>query len=521
MSITDILWDVQREAVERSTERRKIMLADEPGSGKTLMAMATLQELGAFEEGVSLICVPKDPARLTWAPHFATHAPEVPLVNCYSGSGAQKAARIRSLIPGSIVLANHDALGVAKTGKETVPGLTSLPFRHVVIDEAHEVIPTATDNLSEMTQFWRGFARIRSQLELDSLILLMSGTPDRGKLHNRYGYLKALWPTAHRDFWAWARDNFAVESQEIRRFDPRMGRTISRQVPVIGSIRESAKPRWLGMDSIYVIRRTKDEIRAGRPRKLSVPIMLQLEEQQVKALDEYDRRVWEREVPDTPATWAIRSRQLAGIGQWSLPDDGPQHATPVENAASAKFDWIVAWMRTRGYFDEDYVIDPERPSKVVISFAFTESLRWVERHLKAAGIQCEIGALTGGQASENLRVKERFQDFASPMRVVLLQQATGRGIDLDAADDLIHFDIPYDPDLTQQVEDRIDRLSRDHQTTIWWLIARGTIDAAIALENQDRFESTRELLDGARGLEYQRRMLGKIERGARHAGDAA
>lgn len=518
MSVTDILWPVQRDAVDRIIERRKIGLFDEPGSGKTLMAMAALERAGAFEEGVSLVLVPKDPARLTWAPHFAAHAPDVPVINCYSGSGAQKAARIRSIIPGSIVIANHDALGIAKTGKPTVPGLADLPFRHVVVDEAHEIIPLSTDNMTEMTQVWRGFARVRSQLADDALILLMTGTPDRGKLHNRYGYLKAFWPTAHRNYWSWVEDNFLVEREKIRRFDPRTQQVIERMVPVVGDMLESSRSRWLAMDSIYVVRRTKDEIRAGRPKKHSIPVMVQLEPMQAKALDEYDRRTWEKETKDTPPVWAIRSRQLAGIGQWRI-DEGGSHATPLEDAPSAKFDWLQQWLVDRGYFDPEYVIDPEHPSKVVISFAFTETLTWVARGLVANGIQCEVGEIRGGQASENLRVKERFQDFGSPMRVVLLQQETGRGIDLDAADDLIHFDIPYDPDLTQQVEDRIDRLSRDHRVTIWWLIAKGTIDAAIALENQSRFESTREILDGVRGLEYHRRMLGEITKEARHATD--
>src|SRR5690606_7094907 len=241
---------------------------------------------------------------------------------------------------------------------------------------------------------------------------------------------------------------------KIRRFDPRSNRTIERVVPVIGDVAPFARPRVVAMDSIYVVRRTKDEIRAGRPKKQIVPVMIQLEPMQVQALDEYDRRVWEKEVHDSPATWAIRSRQLSGIGQWMLPPDGePQHATPVDGAPSAYADWIEAWMRARGYFDEDFVPDPEHPSKVVVSFAFTESLLWFERRLKANGIACEIGKIHGGRGAANAHDKDRFQDFSSPMRVMLLQQETGRGFDLDAADDLIFFDVPYDPDITQQNED--------------------------------------------------------------------
>lgn len=512
------LWPVQAETVTSTAERRRIVLAAQPGTGKTPMAITALNEVGAFNEGVSLVLAPKDPCKLTWAPHFANWAPDVPVIDCYSGSGAQKAARIRHIIPGTVVIANHDALGVAKTGKETVPGLSALPFSHLVIDEAHEILPLATDNMSEFTQVWRGLARVRMNLPQDALMLLMSGTPWRGKDQNRYGYRKFHWPEAHRDYWGWVRDNFELEFEKIRRFDARQGRVVERKIPNIGGVRADARDRLLALDGVQIIRRTKDEIRAGRPKMQHVPVMLDLEPEQVKALNEYDRRVWEKEVDDTPAVWAIRSRQLAGIGQWRIDESG--HATPLDTAQSAKYVWLREWLRTRGYFDPEYQIDPKNPSKVVLDFAFNESLEWVKRALAADGLVGEIGTINGqGGANRNRDAQLRFQDFASPMRVMLLQQDSGRGIDLDAADDMVLFDIPYDPDVLEQNTDRIDRLSRDHRTNVWWLIANGTLDAAIALENQKRFESTRELLDGTRGLEHTRNMLGKIKKEKRHADD--
>ena len=105
-------------------------------------------------------------------------------------------------------------------------------------------------------------------------------------------------------------------------------------MPVIGGVRADARPRLLAMDGIEVIRRTKDEIRAGRPKMQHVPVMLDLEPEQIKALDKYDELTWEGQNSDTPAVWAIRSRQLAGIGQWNV-EDG--HATPIDGAASTKY----------------------------------------------------------------------------------------------------------------------------------------------------------------------------------------
>jgi SNF2 family DNA or RNA helicase len=88
----------------------------------------------------------------------------------------------------------------------------------------------------------------------------------------------------------------------------------------------------------------------------------------------------------------------------------------------------------------------------------------------------------------------------------------GVGIDLDAADDMVFFDVPYSSDDAEQVEDRIDRLSRVHRMTIWWLMSTETIDLAIAETNSDRFQISRELLDGSRGIDYARQVLAQLRR---------
>jgi hypothetical protein len=88
----------------------------------------------------------------------------------------------------------------------------------------------------------------------------------------------------------------------------------------------------------------------------------------------------------------------------------------------------------------------------------------------------------------------------------------GVGIDLDMADDMVFFDVPYSSDDAEQVEDRIDRLSRQHRMTIWWLLTSESIDLAIAETNSERFQISRELLDGSRGVEYARQVLAQLRR---------
>jgi hypothetical protein len=86
----------------------------------------------------------------------------------------------------------------------------------------------------------------------------------------------------------------------------------------------------------------------------------------------------------------------------------------------------------------------------------------------------------------------------------------GVGITLDRADDLILLDLPYDPDMLEQIEDRIHRASNMHQVTIWTLVAVGTIDQAVTQKVAQRYRATRESLDGRRGIDFERKVLSRI-----------
>jgi len=110
-------------------------------------------------------------------------------------------------------------------------------------------------------------------------------------------------------------------------------------------------------------------------------------------------------------------------------------------------------------------------------------------------------------------IQQKFQEESSGLNIVLLSSGLGVGIDLDAADDLIFLDIPRSPDVQEQVEDRIHRVSRNHQVTIWRLRSRGTIDVLISARNDTVFHSTRSLMDGVRAVDFERNIIERLSNG--------
>jgi hypothetical protein len=53
----------------------------------------------------------------------------------------------------------------------------------------------------------------------------------------------------------------------------------------------------------------------------------------------------------------------------------------------------------------------------------------------------------------------------------------------------------------------VHRASRNHQVTIWNVIAVGTLDQVVAQTVQKRYKATREFLDGRRGVDYEKKIL--------------
>jgi SNF2 family DNA or RNA helicase len=490
----NVLYNYQREAVDKIQEYKQALLADQPGLGKTLEILGGLEKLGLFNNGTTLILTPIIAAQTAWKDtidKFVLPNHNVELIDISQGSSSQKTRAIadaRFERP-TIILANHGAIEWGKTAK--VIGLHSVQLDAIVIDESHMVLPINNDK--KYTQFWRGL----KHFDTVPVRIAVSGTPDRGKLENRYGTYRFLAPGTFSRIsrWAWFETNFNV-------YDKRVSRT--RTIKAVGSLK--SLNAWAREEDRFLIRRTKQEVLHELPPKQYRYIELELTPAQrkdyldaIKSMREELDEAAENEVATAAAmTFAIRGRQIASC-QWRVKDD--QHI-PVAGGSSSKLDWVLEWLSERGYANPD--IDS---GQVVIASQFVRVLEWLQNELSQYGYTSEV--LHGGLSSDRrAQIQRNFQSGA--LKIVLLSGRMGVGITLDAADDLILLDLPYDPDMLEQIEDRIHRASNMHQVTIWTLIGVGTIDQLVAETIAKRYRITRSSLDGRRGVDFERKILSKI-----------
>lgn len=500
--ITDILFDYQKEAASRIAESRRILLADQPGLGKTLETLGALELAGLldYSEAKILIITPIINAQTTWRDsieRFVKPHVDVNVIDVSKGSAKQKSDQFKKTYADAptFVLANHNAIDMTSKGLR-VPEIAATSYDAVIIDESHMVLPIRDH--TKPTNFWKGLNKIH--MSNDCMKIAISGTPDRGKLDNRYGTWKFLFPehtSASR--WVWLEENFWMVEQRVSR---------SQTIKIPTSLKK--QDAWLDRDRQWMIRRTKQEVLPQLPPKRYVDVEVELGktqraayigQQMISERKIYDARIEERDSGEA-MVFALRARQLSTCS-WATDAEGKVH--PKVGGDSAKLEWLMEWFSERGFIEEDAMAD--NSAKVVIVSQFSKVLHWLKEELSNAGIDSDI---LDGATPDNRRSSIQ-QDFQTgSLRVVLLSGSMGVGINLDAADDLIMLDSPYDPDRIEQIEDRIHRASNMHAVTIWNVIAVDTIDQAIAEKVSKRYKTTRSLMDGSRGIDFARTVVAQI-----------
>lgn len=506
--ISDSLKPYQREAADRIVRAGSMLLADQPGLGKTFTSLGALELSGVLTPGsVSIVISPLITCDTAWLPTAQAYMPEVNVIDGFSGTRLRRGQRIREGIRAdmpNLIITNHDSIGISRLGKQGIPDLIIQDYKAIIIDESHAVLPMTYDQMSDATQFWRGLNVINT--DTVELRIAVSGTPDRGKFHYRLGTWRFLMPELympHRiEYQEWLKKNFYTYevTVPVRKRD---GSFFETKIQKIGHMLD--KDRWAALDKLKTLRRTKSEVAADLPAKQYVDIDIKFSDKLAASYRDYVNEFLTDDDGSikNALVYALRAAQHATC-EWQADESGS--IAPVVQGESPKRDWIVEWIKERNMHDNPDV-PPE--GKVVIASQYTTLLYWLQNELKLEGIRAEVlsGDIPQHQRSE---IQRTFQDEHSGLNVVLISAKLGVGIDLDIADDLIFLDIPRNPDVQEQVEDRIHRVSRIHNVTIWRLRSRGTIDVLIAAKNDETFRESRALLDGVRAIDFDRQIMDRI-----------
>ncbi|WP_211463015.1 DEAD/DEAH box helicase [Collimonas silvisoli] len=128
--------------------------------------------------------------------------------------------------------------------------------------------------------------------------------------------------------------------------------------------------------------------------------------------------------------------------------------------------------------------------RILVFSQFTSMLTLIAAELR----QRDIGyALLTGATLDRAEAVRSFQEGEVPVFLISLK-AGGVGLNLTAADTVIHYDPWWNPAAESQATDRAWRIGQDKPVFVYKLIAKGTVEESIQLLQQKKADLARAML---------------------------
>jgi SNF2 family DNA or RNA helicase len=163
----------------------------------------------------------------------------------------------------------------------------------------------------------------------------------------------------------------------------------------------------------------------------------------------------------------------------------------VDSKAHAILDWLTINLKTNGEWND---------RRVILFTEYRTTHQWLHQILASHGFGGErLSLLHGGLSQEEREpIKAAFQASpqVSPVRILLATDAASEGIDLqNHCNRLIHLEIPYNPNVMEQRNGRIDRHGqREKEVLIWHPVDGGGGNcASVGGHGEDILRALRKL----------------------------
>jgi len=398
------------------------ILADEMGLGKTVQTLAFLR-LHRGHGPILIVC----PTSLlaNWQREAERFTPDLRVLLI---DGSNRPEKIVSLPEYDLALTSY---GLLRRDVEYYAGLS---LAAVVLDEAQHIKNPDTQNARAA---FRLSARRR---------FVLTGTPMENSVRDLWSLMNFVAPGylgTSNDF----RERY--EKPLTTNPDPVLQRRLTRRL----------RP--------FLLRRRKSDVARELPEKIEQVVPCELHRAQRATYDALLREIQQGIGSGAAKNGATRMKMLTGLLRLRQTCcDLRLLGLGGAGDSSAKLD----------LFDEllEEIIDGGH--RVLVFSQFVRMLDLMRERLEASGIaHCYLAGLTKNRQQE----VDRFQkDPAIPVFLISLK-AGGIGLNLSAADTVIHFDPWWNAAAEAQATDRAHRIGQSRVVTSYKLIARDTVEEKI------------------------------------------
>jgi SNF2 family DNA or RNA helicase len=419
-------------------------LADDMGLGKTLQALALI--LSRAPGGPTLVVAPTSVAT-NWMAEAERFAPTL---NMKLFGAGKREAMLKEAGAFDVVVVSYGLLQLeAELFKD-------VRWHTIVLDEA-QAIKNAHTRRSQAVMALRGDFRMAA-----------TGTP----LENHLGELWNLFRFINPGL-------LGTSDQFNLRFAGPIEKATDKRAEL------AARTRLRRLTQPFILRRTKAQVLSELPPRTEIVLPVELSQEEMALYESLRRDALER-IATLEAPQAQKQIQiLAEMMKLRRAVCNPVLVAPDSGIRSSKLDAFARLV--------DELL--ENRHKALVFSQFVDHLTLLRKHLDERGIRYQY--LDGATAmQERKRRVDAFQAGDGDLFLISLK-AGGVGINLTAADYVIHMDPWWNPAVEDQASDRAHRMGQQRPVTIYRLVARHTIEEGIVDLHRHKRDLADSLLEGS------------------------
>lgn len=424
------------------------VLADDMGLGKTIQTIAHLSVEKASGRLLNPVLIVAPTSLMgNWRSELAHFTPDLTVLTLH---GSDRKSCFNQINEYDVVLTTYPL--VVRDQKI----LSDQSFYYVILDEAQQ-IKNARAKASKVVR------NINAQYKL-----CLTGTPMEnhlGELWSLFDFLMPRFLGAEKQFRKQYRNPIEKYSDQARQI------ALQRRI------------------APFMLRRTKEAVASELPPKSEITRSIEILGPQ-RDLYESIRVSLNKRVKEEIEKRGLASSQLVILD--SLLKLRQVCCDPrlvkLDSAAgvveSGKLDYLLSLVKQ--LFEQD--------RKILLFSQFTSMLSLIGEALSALSIP--FVQLTG-KTKDRDRVIDSFQNGDYPVFLISLK-AGGTGLNLTAADTVIHYDPWWNPAVERQATDRAYRIGQDKPVFVYKLIGKGTVEEKIQALQQRKHALAEGIFSGNR-----------------------
>ncbi|MEQ9410666.1 MAG: DEAD/DEAH box helicase [Fuerstiella sp.] len=414
-------------------------LADDMGLGKTIQALALLTARSA--DGPALVVAPAS-VGFNWVSEATRFAPTL---NVQLFGPGDRDEIFRNIGPRDVIVTTYGLLHSESARFHDVHWHTA------ILDEAQAIKNAATQRSQTAMGLTADFR------------MIMTGTP----LENHLGELWNLFQFINPGLLG-----------TLEQFNQRFA------IPIERDGQSSARANLKRLIQPFILRRTKSQVLKELPSRTEVTLQVELSDDEIALYEALRRKAIETLAKETDK----RGEHLRILGQIMKLRRVCCHPDLVAPEAGVKSSRLELFCST---LDELLANN----HKALVFSQFVDHLTILREELERRQIPYQYldGSTPTGERKKRV---EAFQNGEGDVFLISLK-AGGSGLNLTAADYVLHMDPWWNPAVEDQASDRAHRIGQKRPVTIYRFVAQGTIEERIVDLHAQKRDLADSLLDGS------------------------